>query len=82
MATLNAAWAPRPTGELRQVWFGAGPHFCLGRALALAQARALLTTLAGVVAQAGAGLHVHRRRPARGVLIPSWRELWISIGAT
>jgi len=83
VATLNAARAPAATGELRQVWFGAGPHFCPGRALALAQARALVTTLADAVTDGpdGHGIQVVRRRAARRVLIPRWRELHVRIGA-
>ena len=61
---LNAA------ADLKQLWFGAGTHFCLGAPLALAQTRRMLNTLL----DAGA-LDVVSRRVARGVLIPSYSSL-------
>ena len=59
---------------VRHLWFGAGPHFCLGMPLALAQVDAAVDALAPVAA-AGARLEVRRRRAARGVLIPAYRSL-------
>ncbi|GII95625.1 cytochrome P450 [Sinosporangium siamense] len=57
--------------ELRRLWFGAGPHFCIGYPLAMAEIRAI----ADVVADPA--VRVVRRRAARRVLIPAYRELWI-----
>lgn len=55
---------------LRQLWFGAGTHFCLGAPLAMAQIRLVLDALL----DAGE-LRVADRRPARGVLIPGYASL-------
>ena len=35
----------QPAASLKQLWFGAGSHFCLGAPLALAQVRATLDAL-------------------------------------
>ncbi|MFM9877884.1 MAG: hypothetical protein ACKVOG_08560, partial [Rhodoglobus sp.] len=59
--------------SLKQLWFGAGSHFCLGAPLALAQVRVTL----GALLAAGA-LEIVSRRPARGVLIPSYARLIVS----
>jgi cytochrome P450 len=55
---------------LRQLWFGAGSHFCLGAPLAMAQIRLLLAA----VLDAGA-VNVVSRRVARGQLIPGYASL-------
>lgn len=80
IATLNAARAHGPyepgrahPPELRRLWFGAGPHYCLGMPLAVEQARRVLD-----VVRAAAPLRVGRRRVARGVLIPAYRELVVA----
>lgn len=59
-----------PAASLKQLWFGAGAHYCLGAPLAMAQIRLALDALL-----AHPGLAITRRRPARGVLIPSYAEL-------
>ena len=62
--TANAA------ATLKQLWFGAGTHFCLGAPLAMAQIRAVLGTLLEFPA-----LSVESRKVARGVLIPSYQRV-------
>ncbi len=58
----------------RYLWYGAGPHFCLGFTLAQ---RALHAAVAHV-AVAFPALRIARRRAARGVLLPAWRELQVT----
>lgn len=62
-----------PAASLRQLWFGAGAHFCLGAPLAMAQVRGLVGAVLG--AAATRPLEVRSRRVARGVLIPGYREV-------
>jgi cytochrome P450 len=59
--------------ELNQLWFGAGPHFCLGYPVAMTEIRAIV----GAVLRS-APLKVTRRRYATGVLIPTYRELAVT----
>lgn len=59
-----------PSTQLKQLWFGAGVHYCLGAPLAMAQIRLALDALL-----ASPDLRVASRRPARGVLIPSYASL-------
>ncbi len=61
-----------PAAALKQLWFGAGSHFCLGAPLAMAQVRVTL----GALVAAGP-LEIVSRRAARGVLIPSYSRLAI-----
>lgn len=63
---------PHPL-ELRRLWFGAGPHFCIGYPLAMAEIRAVARTVL-----AAAPLRIVRRSAARGVLLPTYRELVVS----
>ncbi len=62
--------ATNPAAQLKQLWFGAGAHYCLGAPLAMAQIRLTLDALL-----ATPSLRVVSRRPARGVLIPSYASL-------
>ena len=80
IATLNAARAHGPyepgrahPPELRRLWFGAGPHYCLGMPLAVEQARRVLD-----VVRAAGPLRVVRRRVAHRVLVPAYRELVVA----
>ncbi|MBB5626314.1 cytochrome P450 [Sphaerisporangium krabiense] len=81
IATHNCARAYGPfdpaaehPAELRRLWFGAGPHFCVGHPLAMAEIRAVAGT---VLAHRP---RVVGREVARGVLIPTYRHLWITCG--
>ncbi|WP_300014599.1 cytochrome P450 [Pseudonocardia sp.] len=83
IATVSAARArggfdpdrPHPP-ELRRLWFGAGPHFCLGMPLAMTQVRLVLDAV--LDAHLARPLRVTRRRVARRVLVPAYRELVVS----
>jgi cytochrome P450 len=59
--------------ETRQLWFGAGRHLCLGAAVA----RAEITRFLEALLSAGP-LRIVARRPARGVLIPSYERLVVT----
>jgi cytochrome P450 len=80
IATVSAARAfgpfdpdrPHPP-ELRRLWFGAGPHFCLGMPLAMAEIRAVLDAV--LAAHRERPWRIGRRRAARRVLVPAYREL-------
>ncbi len=63
--------------QLKQLWFGAGAHFCLGAPLAMAQIRLTLDALL-----AAPSLRVVSRRAARGVLIPSYASLMLQRDGT
>lgn len=77
---LGTYWANRalgdfdpegnPAAQLKQLWFGAGAHYCLGAPLAMAQVRMTLGALLEHPA-----LRIAARRPSRGVLIPSYASL-------
>jgi cytochrome P450 len=58
--------------ELRHLWFGAGPHFCIGFPLAMAEIRAIARVLLDH------NVRVVRRSYARRVLIPTYQQLWIT----
>ncbi len=87
---LATWWATRLPGGLqpgrscpaavRNLWFGAGPHFCLGAPLAVAE----LSALAGAVLDAhtppSAPVRVLHRQPAAGVLVPAYRRLVLGTG--
>ena len=55
----------------RNLWFGAGPHFCIGFALAQREMRAVLDLLIRLPGE----LRVRHRSYARGVLIPGYSRL-------
>ena len=64
----------RPTDpRARYLWYGAGPHFCLGFTLAQ---RVLQHTIGALAAIPG-GLRIASRRAARGVLLPAWQALHV-----
>jgi cytochrome P450 len=55
----------------RHLWFGAGPHFCLGFAVAQLQLRLVLEAL---LAEPGE-LRIVSRKVARGVIVPAYARL-------
>jgi len=63
-----------PAAQLKQLWFGAGVHYCLGAPLAMAQIRTALDALL-----ARPHVEIVRRRTARGVLIPSYASLELGV---
>lgn len=77
---LGTYWANRalgdfdpegnPAAQLKQLWFGAGAHYCLGAPLAMAQIRLTLGALLE-----NPSLRIAARRPSRDVLIPSYASL-------
>ena len=86
IATVNCCRASggfdpdRPVDPaVRHLWFGAGPHFCLGMPLAMAQVDAVLDALAAAASDGRVPV-VGRRRVARGVLVPAYRSLELSLG--
>lgn len=62
-----------PAADLKQLWFGAGAHFCLGAPLAMAQIGLVLNAV--LDAEARTPLAVVGRRPQRGTLIPGYSRL-------
>ncbi|MEP7065703.1 MAG: cytochrome P450 [Gemmatimonadota bacterium] len=59
----------------RHLWYGSGPHFCFGFALAQRELHAVLALLA----TAPGTLRIVRRRAARGVLLPAFARLDVSL---
>ncbi|MCH1882422.1 cytochrome P450 [Agrococcus sp. ARC_14] len=59
---------------LKQLWFGAGAHFCIGAPLAMAEIRLALAALRRVEA-AGRAIRVVERAPARHQLLPGYARL-------
>ena len=59
---------------LKQLWFGAGSHFCIGAPLAMAEIRLVLAALRRVEA-ASSGIHIAGRAPARRQLLAGYARL-------
>jgi cytochrome P450 len=62
--------ATNAAAQLKQLWFGAGAHYCIGAPLAMAQIRLSLDALLETPS-----LRIVSRRAARGMLIPSYTSL-------
>lgn len=60
----------------RYLWYGAGPHFCLGFTLAQRTLHDAVARLAAL----GGRLEVVARVPSRGVLLPAWHSLVVRAG--
>jgi cytochrome P450 len=65
-----------PAASLKQLWFGAGAHFCLGAPLAMAQIQRTITAV--LDAAAATPLAVTARSAQRGALIPAYRSLTLA----
>ena len=61
----------------RFLWYGAGPHFCLGFAVAQRQLALVLRALLDLPG----ALQVVRRRAARRVIVPAYAELHVRMTA-
>ncbi|MEO5814859.1 MAG: cytochrome P450 [Gemmatimonadaceae bacterium] len=59
----------------RHLWFGAGPHFCLGFVVAQLQLRQVIEALISVPG----ALRVVRRSVARGVIVPAYSRLEVRL---
>ena len=59
--------------QARQLWFGAGPHFCIGMPLAMAEIRATLEVVLDRYARKP--WVVASRQVSKGVLIPGYKKL-------
>jgi cytochrome P450 len=55
----------------RYLWYGAGPHFCLGFPLAQRE----MQLVVGELARLPGHLRIVRRRAATGVLLPAYARL-------
>lgn len=62
----------------RYLWYGAGPHFCLGFPVAQRQLQLVLGAFLDVPGK----LRVVRRRAARGVIIPAYARLDVRVDGT
>jgi cytochrome P450 len=62
----------------RNLWYGSGPHFCLGYGLAQYELRAVLQTLLDLPGR----LRITRRRYARHVLLPAYARLDVRLVTT
>ncbi|WP_293697332.1 cytochrome P450 [uncultured Agrococcus sp.] len=68
----SGAWNPEAgtSRGLKQLWFGAGEHFCIGAPLAMTQIRTAVDAL-----RAAGPLRIASRAPVRRTLIPAYRSL-------
>ena len=61
--------------EIQNIWFGAGSHFCIGMPLAMAQTKAVLSTLIDVAASGN--LHIQSREATEKTFAPGYKSLTI-----
>ncbi|MFI7587511.1 cytochrome P450 [Spongisporangium articulatum] len=88
ISTLSSARAlggfdpdrPHPPA-LRQLWFGAGVHFCLGMPLAMAEITRVLDTVLAARREVK-GLDVVRREVGRHRMIPGYETLFLQARTT
>ena len=80
LSTIHAAKSlggfdpSQPTPQqARQLWFGAGPHFCIGMPLAMAEINVTLDLLLDLYDERP--WRIVDRQVSRGVLIPGYRKL-------
>jgi cytochrome P450 len=59
--------------ELRQLWFGAGPHFCLGFSLANREIATVLEAMLDAVPD----IEIVERTASKQVLLPSWERMMV-----
>jgi cytochrome P450 len=59
----------------RHLWYGVGPHFCFGFALAQTELHRVLETLAALPER----LAIVGRRPAFGALLPRYDRLTVRL---
>ena len=67
--------ARRYEPKSRYLWYGAGPHFCLGFPVAQRQLQLVLDALLDVPGS----LRIVRRRASRGVVVPSYARLDVRV---
>ncbi|MFJ4026272.1 cytochrome P450 [Paenarthrobacter sp. NPDC089989] len=65
--------------QARQLWFGAGPHFCIGMPLAMAEINAALDVLLDRYLKKP--WTIPSRRVSTGVLIPGYQKLELANGS-
>jgi cytochrome P450 len=61
--------------EIKNIWFGAGSHFCIGMPLAMAQTKAFINTL--LEASKQGKLIISHRDATKHTFAPAYRELLI-----
>ncbi len=73
---LDGGFAPTRAcpAAARHLWFGAGPHFCLGASLAVTEVESLTRAVLEAERQVGP-LRLVERSAARRVLVPSYARL-------
>jgi cytochrome P450 len=68
--------ARRQPPRSRTLWYGAGPHFCLGFHIAQRQLHMVFSALAKL----GAPITIGRRKFARNVVVAAYSEMHVRLG--